>query len=141
MKCNLTFYTRRKLKSLKKIFSTMTCIVFTKKIQNFHPFFFFPISEIFSLGKEICINFEESWLEKQWRLQKVLPTLVQSCFGNKISHCGNWKFQVKTFVSLRFYVKLILWILEVQKLVNFVHLVDFSLQRVQKIIRIKIQSL
>ena len=36
------------------------CFHEKKGIQNFHPFFFFPISEIFSLGKEICINFEES---------------------------------------------------------------------------------
>ena len=43
------------------------------------------------------------------------------------AQCGNFKI----FVSLRFYVKSILWILEVQKLPFLPILVNFSLQKVQ----------
>ena len=59
--------------------------------------------------------------------------------------CGNFM----VFLPLRFYVKSILRLPEVQKLpvfaslgaLDFVDFLEFSLQKVQKIIRIKIESL
>ena len=59
--------------------------------------------------------------------------------------CGNYII----FPSLRFYVKSILQNLDARKLpffailksLNFVQLMDFSLQKVQKFIKIKIQRL
>ena len=88
-------------------------------------------------------KFKKFWREvcKVWKLRKLVS---QKNFEFGKTQCGNFRI----FLALRFYVKSILENLEVLYLLlfailgtlNFVNLVNFTLQNMQKCIEIKPQS-